>query len=62
MRSEKYTGFIFTSRLTARLPDGDLSLVDAADHCAFRGGQQHFKRLLRLLKVILNDLSLPAPL
>lgn len=48
--------------LTSRVPDGDLSLADTADHCAFRGGQQHLKHLRSLLKVILNYLSLPAPL
>lgn len=54
--------FTSPSRLTRGLSDDDLSRVDAADHRALGGHQQHFERLLGLLKVIPNDLSVPAPL
>lgn len=58
------TQFVFTSsfHLPPGLSDGDLSRVDAADHCALRGDKHHFERLLGLLKVIPNDLSVPASL
>lgn len=52
---------IFTSSPAAGSPDGHLSLAVAADHRAFRGGQQHFKNLLGFLEIILNNLYLPAP-